>query len=74
METNNFGFILSLINQSRLKAYQAVNRELIELYWKLGEYISKKTIEDGWGKSTVQNLEKKILREKLRELCIGKKD
>lgn len=74
METNNFGVILSLINQSRLKAYQAVNRELIELYWKLGEYISKKTIEDGWEKSTVQNLEKKILREKLRELCIGKKD
>lgn len=74
METNNFGVILSLINLSRLKAYQAVNRELIELYWKLGEYISKKTIEDGWGKSTVQNLEKKILREKLRELCIGKKD
>lgn len=64
METNNFGVILSLINQSRLKAYQALNRELIELYWKIGEYISKKTIEDGWGKSTVQNLADYIKNKK----------
>lgn len=56
IENNNFGDIVSLINQSRLKAYQAVNRELIELYWKIGKYISKKTNEEGWGKSTVQNL------------------
>lgn len=55
-KTNNFSDIVSLINQSRLKAYQAVNRELIELYWKIGEYISNKTSEEGWGKSTVQNL------------------
>lgn len=55
-KTNNFSDIVSLINQSRLRAYQAVNRELIELYWKIGEYISKKTLEEGWGKSMVQNL------------------
>ena len=55
-KTNNFSDIVSLINQSRLRAYQAVNRELIELYWKIGEYISNKTLEEGWGKSTVQNL------------------
>lgn len=59
-KTNNFSDIVSLINQSRLKAYQAVNRELIELYWKIGEFISNKTSEEGWGKSTVQNLSEYI--------------
>ena len=55
-KTNNFSDIVSLINQSRLRAYQAVNRELVELYWRIGEYISNKTLKEGWGKSTVQNL------------------
>lgn len=59
-KTNNFSDIVSLINRSRLRAYQAVNRELIELYWKIGEYISNKTLEEGWGKSTVQNLARYI--------------
>ena len=30
--------------------------ELINLYWKIGEYISHKVQDDSWGKNVVQNL------------------
>ena len=33
-----------------------MNRQLVELYWKIGEYICLKREKEGWGKSTVQNL------------------
>ena len=54
-ETNSVGIksfvtIVDLIKQSKQKAFVSVNRELIDLYWNIGEYISKKTESDGWGK------------------------
>jgi predicted nuclease of restriction endonuclease-like (RecB) superfamily len=52
----SFDEILRLIRQSRQRAYQAVNTELIDLYWKVGEYISRKIEADGWGKGTVKDL------------------
>ena len=33
--------IIQLIKQSRANALKAVNSELINLYWNIGEYISK---------------------------------
>lgn len=52
---NNSAFfeIISIIENARTRAYKAVNRELITMYWDIGEYISKKTGESGWGKSVV---------------------
>jgi hypothetical protein len=38
----NFEDIINLIQSSRNKAYYAVNTVLIDLYWHIGEYISKK--------------------------------
>jgi len=37
-----FHEVLLTINQSKNKAYRAVNKEVIGLYWQIGEYISKK--------------------------------
>lgn len=37
-----FTDIIQLIKQSRINAIKAVNAELINLYWNIGEYISKK--------------------------------
>jgi len=52
---NNSAFyeIVSIIESARTRAYKVVNRELITMYWDIGEYISKKTKESGWGKSVV---------------------
>jgi len=48
-----FSEIIAIIEQSRENAFRAVNQEFITMYWKVGEYISKKVKNKGWGKSVV---------------------
>ena len=36
-----FREIVGLIQSARTRAFQAVNTELIGLYWRVGEYISR---------------------------------
>ena len=38
----SFAEVVTLIEQARQRAYQAVNSELVGLYWRIGEYISAK--------------------------------
>lgn len=64
-ETKSFVKIVELIQQSKQKVFATVNTELIDLYWKIGEYISKKTKSDGWGKGTVEELSHFIQKEML---------
>jgi len=54
--TNRFTDIIQLIKQSRTNAIKAVNAELINLYWNIGEYISKKIEQSEWGDSVVTEL------------------
>jgi predicted nuclease of restriction endonuclease-like (RecB) superfamily len=51
-----FTEITSLIASAKAKAYQAVNRELVTLYWQVGEYLSNKVKANEWGKSVVEDL------------------
>ncbi len=53
---NRFTDIIQLIKQSRTNAIKAVNAELINLYWSIGEYISKKIEQSDWGDSVVTEL------------------
>jgi len=53
---HRFTDIIQLIKQSRTSAIKAVNAELINLYWKIGEYISKKIEQSEWGDSVVTEL------------------
>jgi len=55
--------IKSEICNARIKATQAVNKELIHLYWKIGKLIVKKQEKLGWGKSVVEKLSKDICTE-----------
>ncbi|WP_238640178.1 DUF1016 N-terminal domain-containing protein [Chryseobacterium elymi] len=48
--------ILYLIKRSRNNAIKAVNTELINLYWNIGEYISKQVESTEWGQSVVKEL------------------
>lgn len=59
---NAFDEVVGLIEQARRRAYQAVNTHLIDLYWQVGEFVSRKIDADGWGKSTVQQLSVYILQ------------
>ncbi len=53
---NRFTEIIQLIKQSRTNAIKAVNAELINLYWNIGAYISKKIEQSEWGDSVVTEL------------------
>ena len=53
---NRFTDIIQLIKQSRTNAIKAVNTELINLYWNIGEHISKKIEQSEWGASVVTEL------------------
>lgn len=55
-----FTDIIQLIKQSRANAIRAVNAELINLYWNIGEYITKKIEQAEWGDSVVSELAKYI--------------
>jgi len=45
--------LISIIERARENAFRAVNRELISMYWDIGQYISEKVKDGGWGKSVV---------------------
>ncbi len=51
-----FAEIVVLIRQARQHAFQAVNTELIDLYWRVGGFISRSISRDGWGKGTIESL------------------
>jgi hypothetical protein len=51
-----FDQVLTLIDAARTRAVAAVNTTLIDLYWSIGQYISSRIAEDGWGHGTVAAL------------------
>ncbi len=51
-----FTHITQLIAEAKERAFQAVNKELVTLYWHIGEYVSGQVQAKAWGKSVVQEL------------------
>jgi len=51
-----FSEVVRLIREARKEAINRVNAELINCYWQVGEYISKKVEKAEWGKGIVDNL------------------
>ena len=47
---------MSLIEQAKLQAVLNVNKELLSLYWKIGDDILQKQENLGWGKQVVEQL------------------
>jgi predicted nuclease of restriction endonuclease-like (RecB) superfamily len=50
---SEFSEIISIIEEAKDKIYKAVNNGLIGMYWEIGEYITQKVLENGWGKNTI---------------------
>ncbi|MGD0838381.1 MAG: PDDEXK nuclease domain-containing protein [Polyangia bacterium] len=57
-----FAEVVALIEAARGRAYQAVNAELVSLYWRLGEYISRKIASAEWGDGVVDELAASLSR------------
>ncbi|GFM53543.1 hypothetical protein PSCICE_48100 [Pseudomonas cichorii] len=51
-----FDEVLALIYNARQQVMQAVNSRLIELYWQVGAYISRKLEQAEWGDAVVSQL------------------
>ena len=51
-----FAEVVEMIQAARRQAVAAVNTVLIDLYWQVGEHISRRIGTEGWGKSTVAEL------------------
>ena len=58
----SFAEVVGLIEQARQRAYQAVNSELVGLYWRIGEYISTKLAAAVWGECVVDSLAQHLAR------------
>ncbi|MEA3450551.1 MAG: PDDEXK nuclease domain-containing protein [Bacteroidota bacterium] len=57
---NDFNYIVDLISTAKQKAYQSVNKQLIELYWQIGKYLYLRVENEEWGKSVIKELSKFI--------------
>ncbi|MEW6548884.1 MAG: PDDEXK nuclease domain-containing protein [Spirochaetota bacterium] len=58
----SFSEVVALIEQSRQRALQVVNTGLIDLYWQVGAYISKKLANATWGEGVVDQLAEYLSR------------
>jgi len=60
LQNSDFKTITELITKARYNALKSVNKELINLYWTIGEYITHKVETTEWGKSVVEKLAEHI--------------
>ena len=58
----SFAEVEQLIASARRRALQSANTTLIELYWRIGEYISLKLASAEWGDAVVPQLAAHIAR------------
>jgi predicted nuclease of restriction endonuclease-like (RecB) superfamily len=61
-EEQAFAEVVEMIQASRSQAMAAVNTALIDLYWRIGEYISRKLETAAWGEGVVESLARYIQR------------
>ncbi|MEN5301778.1 PDDEXK nuclease domain-containing protein [Pseudomonas sp. TWI628] len=62
VKDDRFEEVLALIHGARQRAVQAVNSQLIDLYWQVGGYISRKLEQAEWGDSVVSQLAAHLAR------------
>ncbi|MEA2600647.1 MAG: hypothetical protein QOF89_1639 [Acidobacteriota bacterium] len=61
-EEQAFAEVVEMIQASRSRALAAVNTALVDLYWRVGEYISRKLETAAWGERVVTELARYIQR------------
>jgi len=62
LQADGFAQVIALIQSARGRAYQAANTTLIDLYWQIGEHISRKIAAAEWGDGVVEQLAAYIAR------------
>lgn len=57
-----FGEVVELIQGARQRVARTANAEVIELYWRIGQYLHRRIESDGWAMGTVEQLAAYIAR------------
>ena len=55
-----FNDLIQIIEESRANALKAVNRELILMYWKVGEYLHHLTLNSSFSDKVIEDVSKFI--------------
>lgn len=56
IKVEQFAEVVSMIQQTKANVISIANTALIDLYWKVGKYISDKLIVSEWGDGVVKQL------------------
>ena len=59
-EISAVGNLIQIISQSRQNALKKVNEELIQMYWKVGEYLSTESIKASFGDAYINTVVEEI--------------
>jgi predicted nuclease of restriction endonuclease-like (RecB) superfamily len=51
------------ISQARIRAHLSVNKEMISLYWSIGNQILERQKAEGWGTKVIENISKDLRSE-----------
>ncbi len=54
--SNDFGTVISIIENAKGRALKAVNAELINMYWEVGEYLSGLCAESSFGDKVIDEV------------------
>ena len=53
---NDFGAVISIIENAKGRALKALNTELIKMYWEVGEYLSELCAESTYGDKVIDEV------------------
>ena len=56
IKKNEFNNLIQIIEESRANALKAVNKELILMYWKVGEYLHNLTLNSSFGDKVIDDV------------------
>ena len=54
--TNDFSTVISIIENAKSRALKAINAELVNVYWELGEYLSKLCAGSSFGDKVIDEV------------------
>lgn len=67
LDNNNYTALLHTlkteISQARIKAHLSVNKEMISLYWRIGNQILERQDKEGWGTKVIENISNDLRKE-----------
>ena len=54
------GDVIKIIDESKQSALRKVNEELVQMYWKIGEYLSRASENVNFGDAFIDTISKEI--------------